>query len=341
MTIYSTATELRAALNKVNPSKIAVAFIGSCWERFLLPDNLKEIILSPTLGSYPYAIDQVIDQIGIDNVHFLDNLHAKIYIGANSALLGSCNLSRNGFSDNGNFEVGLIFSEEEDLQQLNEIFDTYKAEANASYPDATSKKKRLRKLYRQWQVSKESGTDSILVNNGEDVAPSILDWVPDKSERIHIAGWSYDLTYNKEVIRAALPDVDNPDDYFADQLSLLEDDKIEEGDWILSYQCTKKDGSPHQKGKIDWVYVHHVIPKGGECEDDHRYTKLVGQAKNRKFPHHPFVLDAPTKKLIRAALILPQFEAFYTEELLASTAELVPVFLAYLRNEAANLELAA
>ncbi|MGZ8173801.1 MULTISPECIES: phospholipase D family protein [Methylobacter] len=334
MTIYSTAEELRAALNKVNPSKIAVAFIGTGWEEFLLSDNLEEIVLSPTVGSNPYAIRQIIDQIGINKVHFLDKLHSKIYIGANSALLGSCNLSRNGFADNGNFEVSVIFAEKKDLKQLNEIFDGYRNKANDSYPDSESKEKQLEVLYRQWQVSKESRTDSPLVNNGEDDVPSISDWVPN-NQRIHITGWSSDLTFNEEVIRAALPDVGNPDDYFDDQLSLHEDDKIEEGDWILCYQCTKKDGSPHQKGKIDWVYVHHVIANGGRCEDDDHFTKLVGQVNNKKLSPlpPPFVLDAPTKKLIRASLNLPQFEAFHTEKLLANNSELVPKFLGYVRNE--------
>jgi len=335
MTIYNTAEELRTALNEVNPSKIAVAFIGIRWKDFLLPDSLKEIILSPTLGSNPYAIQQVIDQIGIDNVHFLDDLHTKIYIGANSALLGSCNLSRNGFSDDGNFEVGLIFSEEKYLRQLNEIFDDYRNKANDLYPDAESKEKRLEELYRQWQVAKESGTDSILVNNGE-VTPSILDRVPNKGERIHIAGWSCDFTYNEEVIRAVLPEANNLEAYFSDGRSILENDEIKEGDWILSYRC-KKNGYPYRNTRIDWIYIHHVIPNGAECEDDERYTKLVGQAKNKDCPPQPFKLDDQTQALIRDALNLPEFEAFASQESLASTAELISVFLAYLRNESVEL----
>lgn len=336
MTIYNTAEELRAALNKVNPSKVAAAFIGTGWEEFLLSDNLEEIILSPTVGSNPNAIQQVIVQLGIDNVHFLDNLHAKIYIGVNSALLGSCNLSRNGFADSGNFEVGFIFSEEEDLQQLNEIFDNYRVEANERYPNSTSKEERLEKLYRQWQLSKESRTDSPLVNSGEDIAPSIVDWVPNKLERIHITGWSSYNTYNEEVIRSALPDVDDPDDYFADERSLLENDKIKEGDWVLSYRC-KKNGHPYRNTGIDWIYVHHIIPNGAECEDDDRYTKLVGQAAHKTCPLQPFSLDDQTQALIRAALNLPQFEAFHTEELLVSTAELVVVFLGYIKAEKIKL----
>ncbi len=335
MTICNTAEELRAALNEVNPSKIAVAFIGIRWKDFLLPDSLKEIILSPTLGSNPYAIQQVIAQLGIDNVYFLDDLHAKIYIGANSALLGSCNLSSNGFSDDGNFEVGVIFSEEKILQQLNEIFADYRNKANDLYPDAERKEERLKKSYRQWQVSKESGTDSILANKGE-VTPSISDWIPNNLERIHIAGWSFDFTYNEEVIRVVLPEVNNPETYFYDGRSVLENDEVKKGDWILSYRC-KKDGYPYSKARIDWIYIHHVIPKGAECEDDKRYTKLVAQAKNKNCPPQPFKLDDQTQALIRDTLNLPEFEAFASQELLASTAELVSVFLTHLRNEAVEL----
>lgn len=337
MTICNTAEELKAALNKVNPSKIAVAFIGIGWKEFLLPNNLKEIILSPTLGSNPYAIQQLIDQLGIDKVHFLEKLHAKIYIGADSALLGSCNLSSNGFADGGNFEMGVIFSEKKDLKQLNEIFDNYKVEANKRYPDAESKGERLKVLYRQWQVSKESGTDSILVNKGE-VVPSMLNWTANESECIHIAGWSCFITYNEEVIRAALPDANNPESYFFDTRSVLENDNIKEGDWFLSYPC-KKDGYPKKNAPINWIYIHHIIPKGAECEDDERYTKLAGQAR-KKCPPQPFKLDDQTQTLIRDSLNLPKFKAFASQELLADTSDLVPIFLDHLKNEAAKIKLA-
>ena len=110
MTICSNAEQLRNALNKIKPTKIAVAYVGAGWENYILLEHLEEIIVSPTLGSNPFAIEEIMNKLGAEKVHFLDRLHSKLYLGKQSALLGSPNLSDNGFSDSGNLEAGVVFT---------------------------------------------------------------------------------------------------------------------------------------------------------------------------------------------------------------------------------------
>jgi hypothetical protein len=107
MQLLFTPKKIRESITKVRSSKIAVAYVGLGWDRYISRTDIKEIIVSPTLGTNPKAIEAIAALLGFDNVHFLENLHAKIYIGAHSAVIGSCNLSDNGLSDAGLIEAAV------------------------------------------------------------------------------------------------------------------------------------------------------------------------------------------------------------------------------------------
>lgn len=81
--------EIRRTVIDCKPLRIAVAYIGVDWKTFI-PDTscLESIIVSPTIGSNPSAIADLVKQIGWEKVVFLDELHAKTYIGKNSAVIG-------------------------------------------------------------------------------------------------------------------------------------------------------------------------------------------------------------------------------------------------------------
>lgn len=297
MKICSNAEELRNALNEIQPSKVAVAFVGNGWKNYINSEQLKEIILSPTLGSNPKAIEEIMNTIGADNVYFLDNLHAKIYLGTELALLGSCNLSDNGFSDNGNFEAGIVFSAlsaPNNFKTLESVFENYKAEAKRQYPTAKSKELQLHKLYKQWQNAILQKTIPPTLNDNPPIT-SIGDYIS-KLDRIHIAWWCEDeVDYNLEVIRKVVPNINNLDDYFSNINWFLEEDEIKESDWILFWKCNR-DGSPNKRTNPYWQYVHYVIPKG--VKNNYGYTKLVGQARNLDCSPPPFTLDGQTNNLI-------------------------------------------
>ena len=61
MFICTNPKELRDAIAAVQPDRIAVAFIGINWQEYVDISSIKEIIVSPTLGSNPRAIENIMD----------------------------------------------------------------------------------------------------------------------------------------------------------------------------------------------------------------------------------------------------------------------------------------
>ena len=87
--------DIAKEVKSINPQYIAVGYIGKDWHRYIDIEFVKEIIVSPTIGSNPFAIESIVKEIGFENVYFLDELHAKLYIGSDRYAFGSFNLSAN------------------------------------------------------------------------------------------------------------------------------------------------------------------------------------------------------------------------------------------------------
>ncbi|MCX7109838.1 MAG: phospholipase D family protein [Proteobacteria bacterium] len=335
MKIYSDAKQLREALKEIKPTRIAVAYVGAGWEKYISLKHLKEIIVSPTLGSNPFAIEEIMRKKGEENVHFLDRLHTKLYLGENSALLGSPNLSDNGFSDSGKFEAGVVISESSSLKKLNDIFQGYKNQAINDYPTQESKIKKLKQLVKLWKIAIWHGVNTAC---NDEKSPSIGDYQLSQLNRIHIVWYRPGkIAYNKGVIAAVVPESNGiePEAYFSGMLNFLEKDSINIGDWIL-YWHSREDGYPRENGSIDWMQVHHVIPQG---VDDNPWTKLVCQSPKTKIRPiaPPFTLDTRTKSLIRDALNLGEFPALLCLNgavwRLAPADKVVPDFLSYIQEQ--------
>jgi hypothetical protein len=333
MKICTNANSIRKALMEMQPTKIAVAFIGEGWKTYINVDVLEEIIISPTLGSNPKAIEKIIAHLGISNVHFLDNLHAKIYLGPKTAMIGSANLSDNGLADHRLLEAGVHLTDSSIRQELLETFDSFKSRAKLQYPNAESKLTQLRLLTKQWQTSIWHR-----LNADAGKSPSLPEYSSDL-DRIHIAWYeSYEPKYKKDVIWSRVEETAGvePDKFFSKTLTFLEEDEIKVGDWILCWH-SRKDGFPYQRGDVSWMHVHHVVP---ESVDDSQYTKLVGQAKSLSCPPPPFDLDSKTKEAIRNALAsgkFPELLSLDNSSWKLSTADaVVPKLLNYVKRALRN-----
>ena len=142
--------EIAPCLTEVSPHHIAVAYIGCDWEEFIKHEGLEEIILSPTIGSNPDAIEQIAEKISWDRVLFLDNLHAKIYIGKDSAIIGSSNLSRNGLGvSEGLEECAVNITEDKEIGKITAYYGKLRELAHKAYPTYEKKLQRLSKLKTQ------------------------------------------------------------------------------------------------------------------------------------------------------------------------------------------------
>ena len=90
--------EIKNLLNKSINLRIAVAFIGDGAEA-LIGKQVSEaqIICNLSMGgTNPYEVKKLIKRFGVNNVKHIDNLHAKLYIGDEYAIVGSANMSSNG-----------------------------------------------------------------------------------------------------------------------------------------------------------------------------------------------------------------------------------------------------
>ena len=327
MKLLTKATAIRTAIRAVKPSRIAVAYVGAQWRDYVAPKDIEEIIVSPTLGSNPYAIRDLMKALGGDKVHFLDALHAKIYLGAKEAVVGSCNLSQNGLGDKGREEAAVQVTDALTLRALEKAFSGYKAMAQAQYRTPKAKEKALEDLTKKWHVAVMRD----LVRDDRQV-PSLTDYaIGENGHRIHVSYYyAGEPTYNITAIQTAIPGMGNKvDDYISDSLSCLEEDAIEEGYCILTWSAYRSTGLPRtQNDDMEWMYVHHVV-SGGAKEGDE--TKLIIEAAPLKKPKEPFVLDSATKKAVRDVLATRAFPALhpYRDDRweIAPADKVVPAFL--------------
>lgn len=82
MMFLSSLAELQSALDKIQPRRVAVAYLGAGWRDYLSLHSLDEILVSPTLGSNPWALAGLLaeaERCGRPRVYFLEALHAKLY----------------------------------------------------------------------------------------------------------------------------------------------------------------------------------------------------------------------------------------------------------------------
>ena len=309
MKICSKSSELRSAIKRISPTHIAVAFVGAGWRGYINTDDLQEIIISTGLGSNPKAIEEIMEEIGAKNVYLLDKLHSKIYLGEGSALLGSVNLSDNGFSDAGLWETAVEIDDNESVQQLKELLMRYKKEAKSLYPTETKKFKKLEEMHYSWNKASRFG--HVNRANTQEKSPDILKY-NSKLDRIHVA-WHDEggAEYDPETIAIAIPESKPylPDDFFADSMPFLEDDnEVQQGDWLLCWQSKPSDGLPDKRTKISWLFVDDVI--SGGYRENGSYTKIAAQRESREHVPEPFKLDDDVKDALHKALSDDKFSIF-------------------------------
>lgn len=329
--IVSDPEKRQEALRHIRPNRVAVAFVGNNWKDYIVnPHDLTSIVISPTIGSNPKAIDEISKEIGWDNVHFLDNLHSKIYIGHDQALIGSCNLSDNGMGEGGLEEVAIILHDKHHLIQLNTLIDGYIEMAKRMYPTEESKKLRLKELIQQRNEMPRYCPPGEYGKQAVDLAS----YTYQSSHRIHIVWYiNGKFSLNEGVIRSEseMPLPQSIEDYYSEYMQFCDKDQIKVDDWLLCWKCNN-DSRP--SGSVSWMYVDEVIENG--CSDSD-YPKLVGQLK-KSIPTPPFSLTKKSKELICEALVTDDFKDFRPHEngdlwSVNSVDGLVPHFFEYLQKK--------
>lgn len=270
------------------PNMIAVAFIGSDWQDFIDVSYLNKIILSPTLGSNPNAIESLVDIIGWDKVLFLDNLHAKIYIGENSAIVGSANLTKNGLSVNGLQEAALKTDNSQIIENLLSFFRKLELQAIEQYPSAEEKRRKLNKLKQQWNLAIRSS-----------IFPEELNQ-PKLIQNYNVLGCDdfYIVWYQKGLDYEYSENVDSRKNYIVDEMHLSEEDKVQKGKWLLAWRITNNN-KPYENLMPTWIFIDEIIENGVVTSEDYEYTKLALMLNKKTTILPPFQVTKELYKVFK------------------------------------------
>ncbi len=283
-------SEIGKAIRRCNPSKVAVAYIGADWNKFVRnADRVDAIIVSPTFGSNPRAITSLVGKIRWDRVFFLDELHAKMYIGNEAAVIGSANLTRNGLSGEKLVELCVEVEAEESLRSLNKAFDDLKRRAQEKYPTADSKKAQLKELENIWN----SAIANRIVRSDSRITPSFVDFEPLGKDHFYVL-WYQPIKPNYSA------DINAIGSLMVDDIHFTNADNVKKNKWVLVWHMTDS-YTPHRTERPYWLYIHEVYTDG-VVDRGYDYPKCAIQRKDLEVPSPPFEITGDVSVAFKKAI---------------------------------------
>lgn len=290
MTAIVTGTDIALAIRETQPTRIAVAYLGADWRDYLVnPENIDHIVISPTFGSNPRAILDLCEVLTWEKILFLDELHAKIYLGSKSAVVGSANLTANGLCGEALLECSAVLNSDADLHTIAELIDAIVSRAKQQYPTTEAKVKKVASLKIMWNKAfsanlidqKRNRTNTI--NTIEKYRPAALDDF-------------YVLWYMNANTKYS-PELELIKSRICDEIHFHPNDKPLENRYVLKW-CKNLDDSANKKTKLYWMYIHEIF-KDGIRENNYSYTTAAVQLKNIAVPPVPFeITENITAKFI-------------------------------------------
>ena len=121
------------AISKVlarNPSlkwKLCVAFVGDDTSQFLSPNNIEYLVCSPNTAAT--SINELQKIARKSKVYLRPNLHTKIYLSDQIAIIGSANFSENGLSDHGTHEAAVLVKDPQLLKLVDQIVEKHRRDS--------------------------------------------------------------------------------------------------------------------------------------------------------------------------------------------------------------------
>ena len=283
--------EIKKSIMNCKPSKIAVAYIGEDWKRFIEKgyDQIETIIISPTFGTNPRAVSDLAKHIGWDKIHFLNELHAKIFIGSNSAIIGSANLTNNGLSGNRLIELCAEIKEKDDLDKIDDVFENLLQMAKKQYPTMEKKKEQLKQLCRNWRAA----ISNRITSDSSSETVDFIDFDMENPDDFYVLWYQPDNVDYSDDIKAM-------ESIIKDIVHFSSSDKPEENAWMLLWRITDNN-KPDMRSGLCWRYIHEVIEMGvidSECD----YPKCAIQKINKPIPTPPFEITKEVDEAFKEAI---------------------------------------
>lgn len=295
--------KIRQAIARSKPFQIAVAYIGIDWTDFI-PDSsvLKDVIVSPTLGTNPKAILSLAKEIGWDKVFFLNELHAKIFLGHESAVVGSANLTQNGLSGQALIELCVEINSETGLQKIASIINDLKKRAKDQYQTTESKKMQIVELERTWNAA--------IANR---VFPKM------QQEQNHFKEFEFLKENHFYVIWYKPCDCEYSEDVKAIERVMVNDihfaqiDEVDIDKWVLIWRITNS-SKPHKTEHPRWMYIHDLYGKG-IVDEGYEYPMVAVQRNDRVVPSPPpFEITKEVESAFKATVIKEEIAKYLIQD---------------------------
>jgi hypothetical protein len=286
---------IKEAIKKCAPTHIAVAYVGSDWECFINPSSLKEIIVSPTIGSNPDAIRDLANKIGWNKIFFLDELHAKIFLGKERSIIGSANLTSNGLSGVKLEEICIEINNSSVQDKLLTEFNRLKEKSDK---DEKSKQQKLAILEEKWRRAISS---SSIPNDSR--KKDFMEYDFDYSDKFYVCchyGLNVEYNDNSMAIKNSIKDY----------TEIRNKDKIDEGKFVLLWRITQ-DNKPDNRQKLSWLYVHMHIKNGTKSKN---YPQLILQRNDMTSPDEPFELTNKVQNAFKKAIVEDKIAKYLIQE---------------------------
>jgi hypothetical protein len=298
-------------VRKIRPVQIAVAYLGMGWLERLGGHLPADLIIRPALGSNPDAIRDAIKCMGADHVHFLDELHAKVFIGQESALVGSANLSRN--ADEILREVMVKVTDAASMATLRKWFADTILLSSDQYSTTAAKGKRLTELQQlhNREIRSELKTLDKLSGNelkGESRPKHGLgDYLSNKlsAESLLSVQWWQDEGGHTKKFKADVAKQGHDYAQISDHLDITENDATAEirDSWVL---CWRQTSTGRATKKLEWLYVDGIADSGDKI---YPRTIFMLEGKGRSLPPRPFEIDDAACEAFKKTMNESEWEA--------------------------------
>lgn len=293
---------IHKAIEKCAPSHIAVAYIGKDWKAFVKhPEKLESIIVSPTIGSNPFAIKELASEIGWSKIYFLDGLHAKIYLGVNCAVVGSANLTHNGLSGDSLYELSVEITNKAELRDIQNTINKLMEKSEKHYPTENDKKNKIIELEKSWSKAISNGIFSD--NSMNHFSFSNFELLSD--DQFYIVWYQYSGCEYSEDIMAIKS-------LLGDDLHFHQSDNVETNKWALTWKITNK-SKPHKLKHLQWLYIDEIFDNG-IIDKDYDYTKCAFERNDKIKPTPPFKITKEVETAFKKAVIEKDIAKYLIQE---------------------------
>lgn len=286
--------------------RIATAFIGTGASQLIGHKSTDvKIVCNLTMGgTNPHEVATLIQRFGKNNIRQINNLHAKLYIGSEYAIVGSANLSNNGlgFQPTALREAGYMFpldlsSQHDSLDWFDQLWGEAREITSKDLKDAEEKwKRRDKNRDGDWNFNSR---DICHYDFDRDDFP-LLDW---------FGNTTWEVVDNAAVNPTLLSGWSSLEDAVSDSVDITcehDMEHLQKDRWVLRYYV-------RTNAKLQWSQLSGIVlPNIYQYEGE---TETMSVALIRPETHTgPFDMNKATEAALRGLLFSDKYAELRTDD---------------------------